>query len=225
MDIIYSCTCNYGSRDDPTGRDADGRVRRPSPALWRTGSDSRSCRIACSVLFASDRGVAVDLFGSAARRHGCTFHHRRSPRHDNASRVHSARLGAGRRSRRSNEHLIEDVAAPPPDGWPHPEHGDATDVGALEDLLLLARGDVLIGTFLSSFTLAAQELMAARPRALSDPMPLAIYCGVGEVSPGELHGRALPTSRCSRPRPLLASHWHASFAARLSEQPVGAAQF
>ena len=100
----------------------------------------------------------------------------------------------------------------------NPEHGDDANGGALRDVMLLAQGDVMIGTFLSSFTLLVQELIAARAAADARTAlahPSVIYCGTGAVSIGEERSRRSPNSRCSPPQPLLPTlkapcHWGGS---------------
>ena len=145
----------------------------------------------CSVLFASDRRAARRMFDAAARRLGCAFR--------TGADGMGGRVASGRSS--------------------NPEHGDDANGGALRDVMLLAQGDVMIGTFLSSFTLLVQELIAARAAADARTAlahPSVIYCGTGAVSIGEERSRRSPNSRCSPPQPLLPTRttqgWHASLA-------------
>ena len=59
---------------------------------------------------------------------------------------------------------------------------------ALRDIYLLARGDVIVGTWGSTLTILAQELIAARTRARVPPT--VTYCD-------------LASNACMKPLPLL----------------------
>ena len=111
----------------------------------------RSTMRHCAILLASDRRLTLTLFEGVATRTGCRL-------------VTTARqAGPGKILRaRGLEHGV-----------------DHTDV-ALRDLELLSHGHLLIGTWASSFTLVAQQLIASRytasARRRGAPLPAVSYC-------------------------------------------------
>lgn len=132
---------------------------------------------ACIVLLATDRRLTLSAFVDALQGSECqVVSIPRPPGHQNVSRSHRVPL----------------------------EHGEDAGEVAMQDLALLSRADVLLGSFGSTFTMLLGELIAANYRRVrtSKPwaqFPVMVLCD----HPGA-------SGQCTRGLPLIGAQWHVS---------------
>ena len=122
----------------------------------------------CAVLVASDRNESLEAFAPHVAEFGCTYV--------------TAPVDAANKTERKNDGLPNDKR--------RPEQGARRGQGMLRDLYLLSLADHLVSTFMSTLSLAAQELIAARFSGGGSPMLVACHHAVPD---------------CAPPRPLIVS--------------------